>query len=149
MIGKAEIREYESAKIAAVTNPYLWFYAPHGAAESWEGGCATREEAIDEGRESYAPCSFVICEANKAMVGPFFNDGYLAENIIEELIEKSEECWGEGDQNMEAHGPTDDPARRLRDAVAGWLTEHPWKGWNFGDVRRQEEIPAEPGDPRN
>jgi hypothetical protein len=29
------------------------------------------------------------------------------------------------------------------------LTEHPWKGWNFGDVRTQEEIPAEPGDPRN
>lgn len=146
MIGEAEMREYEAAKTAAAKNPYLWFYAPHADAESWEGACATREEAIDGGRDSYDSDSFAICEANRAIVGPSFNEAYLAENIIEELIDSNEECWGEDDQNMKAHGPVEDLERRLREVVAGWLTEHPWKGWNFGDVRRQEEIPAELGD---
>ena len=149
MIGSPEIREYEEAKAAAVPNPYLWFHAPYADSESWDGGCATRKEAIEEGRIEYGNSDFAICEANKALVSPNFNEAFYAESIIEELVDNNEECWGENGQGVENYGPVSDLRRRLCTAVTGWLIQHPWKGHNFDDVRIREEIPAEPGDPRN
>lgn len=141
MIGKAEMHEYDEAQVAAARNPYRWFAASHAEAETWQGGYNTREEAIDDGQESFGPDSFAICEANATMVQPIFTAEYHAEVIIEGLIENNEECWGEDGAGTENHGPVNDLTRRLE--------AHPWKGWCFDDVRTTEEIPGEPGDPRN
>jgi hypothetical protein len=57
--------------------PYLWYYGGGSEPESYQGGYATREKAIAEGRSEYGSDVFSVCEAQKGAFALMDADDFL------------------------------------------------------------------------
>jgi hypothetical protein len=47
--------------MTAIPEGRLWYYSDD--EETWFGNCASREDAVDEGRDAHPDRAFTICEA--------------------------------------------------------------------------------------
>ncbi len=122
---------------------FKWWFADSEDAEIFQGPYDDRDTAVQVGEEYHDGLPFYIVEADKTVMSSYVDGEAYAEKIMEDLIERNEECWGED-------GPDDPwvgyekPHRSLGNAiertVSDWLAAHPGKTWSFHEMRNGETI---------
>lgn len=122
---------------------FRWWVADSEDAEIFQGPYDDRDTAIQVGEEYHEGLPFYIVEADKTVMSSFIDGEAYAEQIMEDLTERNEECWGE-DGPDDPWGEYDNPHRSLGNAIEGavsdWLAAHPGKTWTFHEMRNGEAI---------
>ena len=105
----------------------LWYHAAYDDSESWHGACATREEAIAEGKAEH-DSSFYICSASSPplRLADWINADQVLEQAEEQLFESdrvASECddgpWFEVTPDQRR-----DLVERLQRACDEWQAAH-------------------------
>lgn len=126
-----------------MTSPFKWYWNHGSEPESYQGGLATRDEAIAAARADDAHVSFTIVEANKKVPT---TDIFTAEDVIERYEEHNEGCWGEdGSMIVAENAEKKELETMLSDALSAWMDKHDLHGraFMFDDMRNEEYFPAE------
>lgn len=109
------------------TSGHLWYHADCEDSESWFGACATREEAIEDGKDEYDG-SFFVCRASNPPLR--LADWINADDVLEradEQIADSDRVGGEWDEGPWFEASPEqaaDLAARLREACDDWQAAH-------------------------
>jgi hypothetical protein len=124
---------------------FAWFWQT-GATddhETYNGPCASRDEAIDEARANDGDVEgFCIVEADRSVPScEVFDAGW----VLERYAEHNEECWSEDGGEVDC---TSEQERDLEAMLAAtfeaWFAKHgiSRQGWMFGTSRNQEVFKA-------
>lgn len=124
---------------------FKWYWIPEEDAEYYNGPFDTRRAALEDAYSKAADYeikdSFFVFEAARSVVEADLIWDSLAETVIEELIERNDECWHEGDASMawtrEAEGEL---AEAIKSTVTGWLAKNPAKTFTCVDQRNFDEV---------
>lgn len=122
---------------------FKWWVADAEDAEIFHGPYGDRDEAIQVGEADFDGEPFYIVEADKTVMSSYVDGEAWAERIMEDLIERNEECFGEDgpdDPWAEYDKPHQSLGNAIEKAVADWLAAHPGKTWSFHDMRNGETI---------
>lgn len=122
---------------------FKWWIADSEDAEIFHGPYEDREEAIHVGETDFDGEPFYIVEADKTVMSGYIDGESYAERIMEDLIERNDECFGEDgpdDPWTDYEKPHRDLGNAIEKAVADWLAAHPGKTWSFCTQRNGETI---------
>lgn len=122
---------------------FKWWAADSEDAEIFRGPYDSRKEAVQVGEEYHEGAPFYIVEADKTVMSSYVDGESYAERIMEDLIERNDECWGEdgpGDPWAAYEKPHQSLGNAIEKAVADWLAAHPGKTWSFHEMRNGETI---------
>lgn len=120
---------------------FFWWWATGSDSEpeTYNGPCATRDEAIAEARGNDGEeLGFVIVEADRAVPS---NEIFDVDYVMERYEECNEECWGEDGMDLDV---TNEQGRDLEKMLAetfdAWFKKHGIGrcGWCFETMRNQE-----------
>lgn len=104
-----------------------WGHASSEEPDRWDGAFDTREEAIEDGRETYGGETFWVQGGSSPLLTSLLPDGEdMAEYVINALAEQADGEAGESaadfpDVTREAKA---DLAAKLRAVVETWAAEH-------------------------
>lgn len=122
---------------------FKWWAADSEGAEIYQGPYDSREEAIQVGETDFDGEPFYIVEADKTVMSGYVDGEAYAEQIMDDLCERNEECFGE-DGPDDPWSAYDNPQRALGNAIEAavkeWLAAHPGKTWTFHETRNGETI---------
>lgn len=124
---------------------FKWWMAAYEDSEVWNGPYDNREQAVAQGTAEFDGDAFWVFEADKSVCRAAINAGWIAEHLIEDLIEHNDECWGEdGADDAFSNEAIKDLEKSLETLVADWLKRFPVKTWAAGDVRVTEQVVLDP-----
>lgn len=106
-----------------------WYHASSDDAEQWDGGFATREDAVKQGEYEYGGRPFHVVEADSAPVrlASWIMDGAEVLDRAGEDLYDSDRVYSEFDEGpvFEAsHAQIEDLHRRLKEACDAWQEAH-------------------------
>lgn len=120
---------------------FRWYYGQGIEPDSYNGPCDTREEAIEEGRDTYGDDGYSICEADKMVPRLDVLDWDFVVGRIEDC---NPDCWSEdGPEDFGATTEqTDELERMLAATLREWNAKHGLiRAWGFATMRNQEYFP--------
>jgi len=118
----------------------VWGYSQERETEGWSGECATREEAIAEGRAEYDGDVFYVIRGTRPKASRFL-PAFLCEDIAERMGEAAGEEVGDIVDDWPCTTKEADAA--LVRLLAAWADEHiPVPFWVADGT--PELVPAEP-----
>lgn len=101
---------------------FKWYAAEAEDSEAYEGGFATREEALALGQHVFGDEPYVLLECDKRV--PDFNF-FRADAVLETFDEHNMECWGEdGPEIAASEEETQQLERALAAAFGRWLDDN-------------------------
>lgn len=98
----------------------VWGYAESDKAERWSGMCATREEAIKEGRSEYRhenPLFFYVIEGTQRPASAYVPD---ADWVVEQMAETADG----GEASEEFPEVSDEAKEKLNKLLEAWADEN-------------------------
>jgi hypothetical protein len=118
---------------------WQWWHS-HDGGERYHGPCASREDAISDGRDYADGESFIICEATKGSLRAF-----ISERVGEWLDENNEELGDPDGDPISANITTaqwQDLQTRLDATALEWIKAHNLDRhvFTFDETRNEEDI---------
>jgi hypothetical protein len=117
---------------------FFWWWGAGAEPETYTGPCDSRETAISEARDEEDDRGFTVVEADRSVAR---SDIFRADRVLEDYMERNEECWGEDWPEIEA---TKEQRRELEQALTaaldGWFAQHGLKPktWAFHTQQNEE-----------
>ncbi len=118
----------------------VWGHGLNRDEESWSGAYETREEAIEDGRDTYEDEAFHVKSGTVPDTGEWLYD--VAEDFVDRLGERAYEEVGELAEDWPPT-PSKEAANELQEFCAAWVRKHmPPTFWAAdGEVERVEASP--------
>lgn len=115
----------------------VWGHADSDQAERWYGVCASREDAIAEGRDHYGKDGFWIHSGTAHTAGEFVPD---VDFIIDSMSERASDEVGEASEDFPY--VSTEARKELEDLLEAWANKHIKCGFWTADGKA-EYIPPE------
>lgn len=120
---------------------WLWYFSQD--EERWNGGCVSRQEAIDEGIRAYGGDPFMVCRARLAPIR-FAPSGWRILEMLDDLNEEALDPEGDGLFGPVTKGQEAHLSCVVAAAIEGWARY--WNNtpasWSFAETRDEETVLA-------